>query len=203
MALKPYRKSLVTPEGTAIYPWLTEPDSRFGDPTYKVNLRISGDAAKAFVAKVEEVKAEAVVYLQQDNPKLTAENFKVPLVEAKDESGNTIPDTWDVKAKTKAFYKKADGSMAPMKFVVVDAQKNEMDKDTAIWGGSKLKLALNIGAVSTAIYSGLMFRINGVQVLELVTGGGNAASMFDKEDGYVAEEKVNPVELTGDEDIDF
>ena len=66
------------------------------------------------------------------------------------------------------------------------------------------KLALNVGAVSTSIYSGLMLRINAVQVLDLVTGGQGGASAFDKEDGFVAEPKpVAKVAEGEDETIDF
>lgn len=204
MALKPFKKSIVTPVGVAIYPWLHEPDTRFGDPTYKVNLRIEGEEAKIFLSNLKQIRDEAIEYLKQDNPKLTAENFKVPVVEATNEDGSVIENAWDVKTKAKAFFKQKDGTLQPNNLTIVDSQKNPIGKETQIWGGSKLKVALSVGAVSTAIYSGLMLRINGVQVLDLVSGGSGATNLFDKEDGFVTAEPVSkPIASEGEDDFDF
>ena len=198
MATKPFRKSIVTPAGIAVYPWLNAPDVRFGDPTFKVNLRVTGEEAVAFIAEVDKIKEEALAHLG-------AKELVVPIVQAVDTDKVVIEGAYDIKCKAKAFFKQADGSLVENNITIVDAQKNKMDESAGtIWGGSKLKVALNIGAVSTAVYSGLMFRINAVQVLELVTGGQGGANAFDKEDGFTAEPKATPVVAEGeDESIDF
>ena len=198
MATKPFRKSLVTPVGVAIYPWLNTPDSRFGDPTYKVNLRLTGEDATKFIAQVDALKEEAKAHLG-------VEDLIVPIVPALDDDKNEIPGAYDVKTKAKAHFKQADGSLVDNHITIVDAHKNPMDESAGtIWGGSKLKLALNVGAVSTSIYSGLMLRINAVQVIDLVTGGQGGANAFDKEDGFTAEPKPAVVVAEGeDESIDF
>ena len=194
---KPFRKTIVTPVGTAVYPWLNTPDTRFGEPTFKVNLRLEGEEAKAFIAQVDAIKEEAKAHLGVND-------LVVPIVPALDDDKNEIPGAFDVKTKAKAFFKQSDGSMVENNLTIVDAQKNPYDAaNGAIWGGSKVKLALNIGAVSTSIYSGLMLRINAVQVLDLVTGGQGGANAFDKEDGFTAEPKPTPVVAEGGDEIDF
>jgi len=198
MAVKPFRKSIVTPVGTAIYPWLNTPDTRFGEPTFKVNLRLTGEDATKFIAQVDALKEEAKAHLG-------VADLIVPIVPALDDDRNEIPGAYDVKTKAKAHFKQADGSLVENRITIVDAQKNPMNESAGtIWGGSKIKLALNVGAVSTSIYSGLMLRINAVQVIELVTGGQGGANAFDKEDGFTAEPKPVAKVVEGeDESIDF
>ena len=199
MATKPFRKSIVTPVGVAVYPHVTpgSPDSKFGDPVYKCNLRLEGEDATQFIAKIEEMKVQAMEHLG-------VKDLIVPIVPALDDDKNVIPGAFDVKTKAKAFFKQADGSMVENHLTVVDAKKQPYDvSNGAIWGGSKLKLALNVGAVSTSIYSGLMLRINAVQVIDLVTGGQGGANAFDKEDGFTAEPKPEPVVAEGGDEIDF
>ena len=197
MAVKPFRKTIVTPVGTAIYPHLTAPDAKFGDPVYKCNLRLTGEDATQFIAKIEEMKVQAMEHLG-------VKDLIVPIVPALDDDKNEIPGAFDVKTKAKAFFKQADGSVVENVLTIVDSQKNPYDASNgAIWGGSKVKLALNVGAVSTSIYSGLMLRITACQVLDLVTGGQGGANAFDKEDGFTAEPKPAPVAAEGGDDIDF
>jgi hypothetical protein len=198
MATKPFRKTIVTPVGTAIYPHLTAPDAKFGDPVYKCNLRLTGEDATQFIAKIEEMKVQAMEHLG-------VKDLIVPIVPALDDDKQPIPGAFDVKTKAKAFFKQADGSMVENNLTIVDSQKNPYDAaNGAIWGGSKVKLALNVGAVSTAVYSGLMLRITACQVIDLVTGGQGGANSFDVEDGYEAESKpVAKVAEGEDETIDF
>ena len=198
MADKPFRKSIVTPVGTAIYPWLNAPDTRFGEPTFKVNLRLTGEDATKFIAQVDKLKEEAEAHLG-------VKDLVVPIVPALDDDKNEIPGAIDVKTKAKAFFKQADGSMVENTITIVDAQKNPMDSSAGtIWGGSKIKLALTVGAVATSIYKGLMLRIQAVQVIDLVTGSQGGANAFDKEDGFTAEPKPEVKVAEGeDESIDF
>ena len=186
MAQKPFRKTLVTPAGIAEYPWLQTPDTRFGEPTYKVNVRISGEEAVAFMAKVEEVKAEALAHLQEEPKNKKLADLTLPIAEAEDEDGNVIPDTWIVKCKAKAFFTGQDGKVTENKLTIVDAKKQPIN--VSIYGGSTVKVAISVGAAATSIYKGLVFRIAGVQVINLVSGGG-AANLFNEEDGFEAEDE--------------
>lgn len=208
MALKPFRKTLMTPVGIAEYPWLQTPDTRFGEPTYKVNVRISGDEAVAFMEQVEAIKAEALEYLQQDPKNQRIKDLTLPIVEAEDESGNVIPNTWVVKCKARAFFTTSDGKVVENKLNIVDAKKKPID--VSIYGGSKLKVAIGVGAAATSIYKGLVFRIAGVQVLDLVQGG--SSNLFNVEDGFEADDSQQAstatpspakVDQSYDEDVDF
>ena len=189
MATRPFRKAAVTPAGIAEYPWLLTPDTRFGDPTYKVNVRISGDEGQAFVDQVETMKAEALTHLKEDPKNNNLTDLITPIVAATADDGSVIPKTWIVKCKTRAFFKNKDGSLVENKLQIVDSKKAPMN-GVNIWGGSTLKVAITIGAVATSIYKGLVFRIAGVQVLDLVSGGSQANSMFKDEDGFVADESM-------------
>ena len=205
----PYKKSLVTPIGTMSYPWLTQgnPDIRFGAPgKYKVNLIISGPEAAEFKAKVDEIKVEALAHLQKDNPKLA--DLVVPMDLHKDENGVDIPGTYVVKPKANAAFRRPDGTEEPNKLVIVDADKKPVPEGTAIWSGSKGKVAISVGAIDSGVYKGLVFRIAAVQVTELVEGGaGGASSMFEREDGYsapeVAKEDTRVEESTDADPVHF
>lgn len=209
MALKPFRKTMITPAGIAEYPWLSTPDTRFGDPTYKVNVRISGEEAKAFLAQVEAAKVEALAHLKQDPKNAKVNSLVAPIAEATDADGNIIPDTWVIKCKAKAFFTSQDGKVSENKLTIVDAKKNPLSVN--IWGGSKVKVAISVGVVATAMYKGLVFRIAGVQVLELVSGGGGASNMFNTEDGFEAaadqqetsKPKVTTAESSEFDEVDF
>ena len=191
MARQQYRKNIIVPTGILSYPWLTQgnPDVRFGAGKYKTNSVISGPEAEKFMAELEVIKAEALAHLQQDDASLS--DLKLPVDPAKDDEGNVIAGSWVVKAKANAEFKNPDGTTSPNELVIVDANKTRMHGPVNIWSGTKAKLAVQVGAVNTAIYKGIVFRLNGVQIIDLVSGGG--VDLFDKEDGFTAEPQAAPV----------
>ena len=202
----PYKKNIVTPIGTMAYPWLTQgnPDIRFGSPgKYKVNLIIDGPEAEQFKAKVDAIKQEALAHLQKENPKL--QDIVVPMEPHKDENGNEVPGAYVVKPKANAAFRRPDGTEEPNKLVIVDADKKPLPEGTAIWSGSKGKVAISVGAIDSGVYKGLVFRIAAIQITDLVEGGGST-SMFDKEDGYKAPEETETrtvEETTDGDEVDF
>lgn len=205
MARQQYRKNLIVPTGVLSYPWLTQgnPDVRFGAGKYKTNSVISGPEAEKFMADLEVIKAEALKHLQQDDASLT--DLKLPVDPAKDDTGEVIPGSYVVKAKANAEFKNADGTTSPNELVIVDASKTRMQGPVNVWSGTKAKLAVQVGAINTSIYKGLVFRLTGVQIIDLVSSGGS--DMFDKEDGFVAEPvAVAPTpkaEVTDNDEVHF
>ena len=193
MARNQYRKNVIVPTGVLSYPWLTQgsPDVRFGAGKYKTNSVISGPEAEAFMEQMKTIKAEALAHLQLDDANLT--DLKLPIDEAKDDEGNIIAGSWVVKAKANAEFKNPDGTTSPNELVIVDASKTRMHGPVNIWSGTKAKLAVQVGAVNTSIYKGIVFRLNGVQIIDLVSGGG--ADMFDREDGFTAEPTPAPTKV--------
>ena len=48
---------MTTPKGTAVYPWLTEPNRKFDQAgVYSVNLRMTSEDAGEFVDAISEIR---------------------------------------------------------------------------------------------------------------------------------------------------
>lgn len=203
---KPWSKTIVTPEGIALYPRLSEPDSRFGEPRYEVTVKFSGEEAEALKAQLETLAEEALANQQQLDPKFKKlKALAVPLKPVMDDEGNEVEGEFTLQAKCKAFITTKQGSTIPNKPAVIDAKKNPID--VAVWGGSKIKVAIQLIPFST-FGGGISARLKAVQVLELVTASG-VSGMFEVEDGFEAEEtaKATPKPAAEDaddnDDIDF
>lgn len=206
MAAKPWSKTIITPEGTALYPRLNEPDARFGEPRYEVTVKFTGEEAEAIKAQLEALAVEALEQQQEVDAKFKKlKALASPLKEVLDEDGNVIEGEYTLQCKAKAFITTNQGNTIPNKPAVVDAKKNPID--VAIWGGSKIKVAVQLIPFST-FGGGLSARLKGVQVLELVTSTG-VAGMFGVEDGYEADDsakattKPTAKEEDEEDDIDF
>lgn len=206
MAAKPWSKTIVTPEGIALYPRLNEPDARFGEPRYEVTIKFTGEEAEKIKAQLETLSVEALEQQQEVDPKFKKlKALASPLKEVLDEDGNVVEGEYTLHCKAKAFITTKQGNTVPNKPAVVDAKKNPID--VAVWGGSKIKVAVQLIPFST-FGGGLSARLKGVQVLELVTSSG-VAGMFSEEDGYEADDsakatkKPAAAEDEDEEDIDF
>ena len=46
---------IVTPPGTAVYPWLKSPDVEFGQNHYKINLALEEKAASPLMKKIDDL----------------------------------------------------------------------------------------------------------------------------------------------------
>jgi hypothetical protein len=71
-----------------------------------------------------------------------------------------------------------------------------MPSSVSIWGGTKGKIAYTLRPYYVpALGAGVTAQLKAVQILELVEGGSKQLDLFDKEDGYVSQEK-NEVQAT-------
>lgn len=186
-AAKPWGVSFVTPIAIAEYPWLTTPDTRFGEPTYKVNLRFSGDEGAKLMAQLEQYAVDALTHMKGMDPafkKIKA--LSIPMAPAEDEDGNEIEGEYVMKLKCKAFITTKDGKVIDNKPDIVDSKKNAFEG--SIFGGSKVKVSLRLSAYP-GFGGGISARIAAVQVLDLVSGG-KRTDAFDVEDGFEAEEQT-------------
>ena len=171
-------KNKVTPRGVMVYPCLTKPDTKFDAAgRYKVGLRLPAEVAQPLVdeidaaidAKVEEVKASGKV------------KGKVKRV---DPSYSVDEETGDVtfNFKMKASGKRQDGTTFTQKPTLKKHDLTDIGTDVRIWGGSEGKVAFELCPFYTGgLGAGVSLRLKGVQVLKLVTGGGDCG--FEKEDG--------------------
>ena len=102
-----------------------------------------------------------------------------------DDQGN-LTGNYLFKFKQKAIIKTRKGDTLRMKVALFDAQRQPTSAQ--VGGGSIIKIAgVAFGyAMPTTKMVGVSLRPEAVQIIELQQRGGNAAAMFDVEDGYVA-----------------
>lgn len=197
----------VTPKGIAAWPHLNRPDEFKGKKSYKVNLTLSAADAAELISKIDDAteaaRLETVAKLEDTikNGKtgdakakakkaLSALTTSLPYSAAVDADGN---ETGDVVLKFKAnaeFEDKKTGKIKPITIPLFDA-KGQPTK-ASIWGGSTIRVAYALIPyyVASANTCGVSLRIEGVKVINLVSGsGGRGADSLgfgEAEEGYEA-----------------
>ena len=160
-----------TPQGTAMYPWLNNPDTQFDTAgQYKVDLRMSKDDAKELVSAVKAVAEEAF----GDKAKSAALPFK------------TDEETGDIIVKTKSKYKPG----------FVDSQGMKLGEQHVpnVYGGSTLKLSGQMYPYKAGGRHGVSMQLGGVQLIKLAESATSNAMAFEPvEGGYVAAANDNEV----------
>lgn len=232
---KPPLKKGVSPAGIASFPFLNRPDEYKGKKSYKTTLRIGGDESEALrdlineetekaladtKAKLEDLAKNGKDGKTKAKAKAALEELTtgLPYTESVDDDGEGTGD-YEFKFKCNAeFEDKKTGDIKAITVPIFDAKKKQLnktpkDKAPAIWAGSTLKVAFSLVPyyVESAKVCGVSLRINGVQIIELVSGsGGSADSMgFGDEDGYESEETGSasdfdtPSASGADDDEDF
>lgn len=201
-----------TPAGIAIYPWLGKPDTKFNkDGEYRIKLKLEGEAAATFKAKLEELHGTAVAKMEKEvteaMPPAKRKAFKMKVVDAPfkpvfDDEGNET-DAIEVTFKQKAVIKLKDGPKEVGPIALFDAKGKPFKG--AVYGGSKVKVAFEaLPFYGASIGAGLTLRLGAVQVLELVTGGQQSAAGygFGEEEGFEADEHSGDAGDEGGEDSD-
>ncbi|KWS03729.1 T7-like phage ssDNA-binding protein [Lysobacter capsici AZ78] len=204
---KPARKRYVSPKGTAIWPRLNQPDTKFdADGVYSAKLAFDGfdEAANKLIAELTAVReAEFRKYLSE-NPKFKkvaklVDFFSAELDDEGEETGRTLMN-FKMKAKVTA---KKTGKVYVMKPVIVNAKKAILKNPPNIGGGSQLKVSFEVMPYFNAKDKefGLSLRLVGVQIIDLVEFGGGAAAAndFDDEEGYDADGAEDSSEDSEDE----
>jgi len=177
-------------KGTAMWAKVFEPDVRFVPEGEYSTQVIVPEAEAAIICeqleKLIDIKFDETV---KEKPSLKAALSKRPVVEpqlddAGDPTGNVI-----FKTKLKARIKTKKGIFVDQKVFVYDAKKNLMPSTIGVGNGSVIKVAVEPYAymMQSNKQVGVTLRLKGVQVIDLVEYGNPASTMFDEEDGYVAE----------------
>lgn len=192
--------SVVTPTGTAVYPYLTKPDTQFdSDGEFKVGLVLPHHEAQGLIQTIDAAMVEALEKAKSDNPtkakKIKAAN--PPYSEVTDEEGQ---ETGEIKFnfKMKAKITTKDGSVINQRPGIFDAAGHAL-MNGSIGGGSRMKVSAELVPYFTDLVgAGITLRLKAVQVIELVEYTGKTADKygFKAEDGY----RVN--ETAGDEVAD-
>lgn len=203
MAKQP-KLRLITPEGVAKFPWLTEPDTRFNDAgEYKVNLVLPKDdeATQALIKKIEKVFADFQKTLKGAKLKKLPDSlgFEDEFTEDGDETGNVI-----FKFKAKTGYTNKAGEYVKMEAPkLFDSKLQPIAKGTAIWGGSTMMVNFTPSAFDAGKNIGVTLRLNAVQVIQINNGGGASAGDygFGEQEGYSQAPDMDASEDYEDDEI--
>ena len=204
-------KKFNTPVGVAKYPHLNKPDTRFDDAgVYKCDVIVAanGEGVQELVTYLEGIRDAKFDELDAKKQKTytRAPVCEVELDDAGDETGNIV-----FKTKLNAVgQNKTTGDTWLNTPKLFDSTGNPLPSDTAIWSGSKLIIAGKVMpyAMGSTKLVGVSLKCDGVQVIELVSGGGQTADSFGfgKVDGgfqsQASEAGFTPKAAPQDEDED-
>lgn len=180
-----------TPIGVAVYPKLNKADTKFQpDGEYSIKLKLEGNDAEKLTQFMDEQHALAVEQARRENPKLKkvkegALPYKPEVDDDNNETGATI-----FNFKMKAHVVMRSGDSFDQKPAVFDAKGSPIDmKKVQVWGGSKVRVSFQaVPYYTAALGAGVSLRLQGVKILELVTGtGGKSAGALgfdEEEDGF-------------------
>lgn len=212
---------IITPAGRANWPKLNSPDEYKGKFTFNTKLifdpeedglvnKKAGNILEA-ATKIRDAFAESIrekLSAEIDDAKAAKKGAKAKELEKKladldiadigkmevndddgEETGNLV-----LMAKANAFYTGRDGSQKSRKITIFDAKGKTLANPPDIGGGSLLKLACSVVPyhMESTNTVGVTFYLNAVQLIELVSFGGQrtaSAHGFGEEDGYEAEEE--------------
>lgn len=195
----------VTDAGTAIYPYLIEPDTEYNaDGEYKVKLRLAPDA----IFKDSKGKSVGTAQefldsmLEKSVEKAKAEN-KGRIKEA-DAPYEVDEDTGEllVNFKLKASGKTREGKEFTQKPALFDAKGKPFEPEE-IWGGSTIKVSFEVIPFYTKLIgAGISLRLKAAQIIELIQGGSaNADSYgFGEEEGFEAEDEAGDAGFSSEDE---
>lgn len=194
---------LTSPLGTAIYPRLTQPDTKFDkDGVYSVDLELDPQAkeTKEFIATIKKVADEAYSSTCESKGGKKLKRADVPIKET--EEGNI---RIKFKLKSKAGNEEKSWNQKPMLF---DSMGKAIDSPPNIGSGSRIKVAFEVVPFFTAMVgAGVSLRLKAVQIVELreYTPGGNFDAYGFKADpkGFVAAQESEQASETSEDGSDF
>lgn len=190
MAKRPPLPKYNTPIGIARYPHLNKPDDRFDvEGKYKVDVILPADEddTQELIAYLEGLRDKAYDEAVADGkagPE-KADVYSVELDESGDETGNII-----LKTSLNAIGKNKKGEKWENSPKLFDSLGNPLPPEIQIWSGSRLIVAGVVrpyamtqdvrenGEKIKVTSCGVSLKCDGVQVIELISGGGQTASSF-------------------------
>ena len=202
MAERKRNPRYVTPKGTLIYPYLSQPDTKFnshGD--YKAEIELPEDA-QMFDAKTGKSQGKLVDFLRQaieDSVEKFGEihngkkkKGKAIEVEEADDAPCFIGDgKLFVKFKLKAYVEPSEGEPFTQAPVLFDAKGKKFDPPKNPWNGTTAKISFEVVPYYNAkdAQAGITLRLKAAQVINPVFGGGASSDAFGfgEEEGFDSE----------------
>ena len=185
-------EQITTPQGKAIYPWLTEPDRKFNpDGEYKINLRLNNEKAEEVINQLEDIYEKHYAECCKEQGKKKLKRHDLPCVEVTGDN-EELTGEWDFKFKLKAKWKSRDGKEGTQRPILYDAKNNPLTNDNRpkVGSGSTVRISAEVYTWFTPTLGvGMSLRPKAVQILELIEygGGGSAKGFgFEVEEGFEA-----------------
>ena len=196
----------ITPAGTALYPKLGEPDTKFkAEGSFSVKLRLAENDADELIAicdaATEEAYNAAIAEAKNERDKKKIKRADPSYMPEEDEDGNqTGAMLFNFKMAASGVSKKT-GKEWTRVCPVFDAKRKPIDpKKIKIGSGSIVKGAYDaMPFYAPAVGAGCSLRLEAVQVLELHEWGNKDAASF----GFGEEEGYDVVETTAGDDGTF
>ncbi len=180
-------KQITTPIGTAVYPWLNEPDTKFESQRLKggefhVNLRLQETDAAPIVKELDATLKEWVKVKNQEQKEAKKKPFAAfqtkPWREVLDDEGNPTGE-WDVICKLGKQWEDRDGNTRENSISFYDSAMNPFTPDDIIGSGSRIRVNIQIRGWASPLGACLALDIQSIQVIEL-----NAVSASDSTFGF-------------------
>ena len=200
----PKKMKMTSPKGTAVWPWLNEPDTRWDDVgAYTVTLKMSAQDAEPFLTKLKEFYKHGYEEFVKEKGKNKLKNANMPWFNIEDDQGN---DTGEIgfKFKNKASYE-YEGKKIETRVQLSDTHGDPVT--STVGGGSTIKVGLEPYVWYVPSQGvGMTLRVKVVQVLNLVEYGGKSAAdefEFEIEEASVPTSTASESAPRGDEDFNF
>lgn len=196
---------LLTPVGTARWPRLCKPDTKFDkDGVYKVDLILSNDDANPLIKEIRQVLDGHVASIKKEKPswkkKVADPPFFPEVDDADNETGN-----WIFKFKLKAVGVNGDDRWE-QRPIIMDSHKTPIDTESIEVGqGSRMSVGCEVVPyLSPMVGAGVSLRLKIVQVVELRESGSSVGDDwgFDVVEGFVTNEQTSSQTVV-EEGFDF
>tara|TARA_R110000822_G_scaffold94601_11_gene216940 strand:- start:77 stop:694 length:618 start_codon:yes stop_codon:yes gene_type:complete len=195
------RKSIITPVGTAVWPKLNEPDTRYStEGQFSVTLRLGGEDAVALMKDIDAFYAVGYEWHCQDQGKNTIKKCSSMPYEAVESDTGEKTGEVNFKFKLKHRVETRRGDTFIQTVALFDGEGTPMKE--VVGGGSLIRVRGQMNPWFTASLGfGISLWVNAVQVKELAeASGGTTAESFGfsaLEGGYATpDEMVQPNPLT-------
>lgn len=171
-------KALTTIRGTAQYPWLNIPDTKFkAEGHYKMTLEVDAETAAPLIEKFEAMRdIEVANFVALKKGKAKAKPQDLPISAQTDEEGNET-GMYELKLKMVASGITKAGKAWSRKLPLFDGTGKPTNAQ--VGGGSEVNASFEAAGWTNAMGEcSVTCRLEAVQVLRLVTGGQATASRF-------------------------
>ncbi len=191
-------KTITTPVGSAFYPRIDTPDTKFNpDGVYSCKLHVTEGEFNAFKLETDAIVKRAYEDMCREKNKTSLPIANNSPIRVKD--GN-----FEIYAKQVARKDTRKG-LLEFRVNVFDAKGKRLEDVPAVGSGSRLKMAVELYPYYTDLNGfGYSLRLKAIQIIDLVeySGGGTSSSYgFGQEDGFVGDGESFNSTLTNDDPI--